>query len=96
MSLNTPFDNAVVPNPSGSFANKTGGFDPGNNAPGGSPLSTPYDNKIVPDRSDVQETANTQSGLPLQNTTYSVGEQEPTNAPDISTGQIPVAGLGKK
>ncbi|HZI93579.1 MAG TPA: hypothetical protein VFE84_05020 [Patescibacteria group bacterium] len=95
--LRTAFDQKIVPDPSGTFASSTGGFDPGNNAPTGSPLTnSPFDNKICPDRSDIKETANSLSGLPLQNTKYSVGEEEPTNAPDISTGQIPVAGLGKK
>lgn len=93
--LNTPFDNIIVPSPSGSFAT-TGGFDPGGPGPGGDPLTTPYDNAIMENEARMTETANSLSGLPLQNSRYNVGEQEPTNQPDISTGMIPVAGLGKK
>jgi hypothetical protein len=93
--LNTPFDQSLVPDPSGSFAT-TGGFDPGGPGPGDNPLNTPYDNATVPLSVGPKETANSQSGLPLQNSHYNVGEQPPTNAPDISSGQIPVAGLGQK
>jgi hypothetical protein len=94
--LKTVFDNPIVPTPSGDFASKKGGFDPGDNAGGGNPITTPFHNAIVSVRTDTSETANSESGLPLQNTLYSVGEGEPTNMPDISTGSVPVKGLGKK
>lgn len=90
--LNTPFDNAITPQPSGAFGTKAA--DPGGPGPGGDPLSTPYDNGLCSTPSG-QESANT-SGLNPYFEYIPIGEEPPTNAPDISTGQIPVAGLGKK
>ena len=96
-ALHTGFDNPICPTPSGDtgFAAVKGGFDPGDNASGGNPITTAFSQAIVPARTDIKETANTESGLPTQNTTYLVGDEAPTTMPDLSTGMIPVKGLGK-
>ena len=92
--LNTPFDNPIVPGPSGDFGGITGGF-PLPQGVGGDPITTPYDNGLCSGVGQ-SETPNSQSGLGLQVNTIDIGGQPPTNAPDISSGMIPVAGLGQK